>query len=561
MVQITEEKIIAYALKNALEHSGTAVQGAVLAGLFAEGLEKSEIKEYLPKIQDAIKKVNTYTSEQQKNEFEKLESLLSHREIREGLPELENAVQGKVIMRMAPYPSGPLHIGNARTLILNDEYVKKYGGRLYLVMDDTIGSAEKPIEPVAYKLIEEGIKWLEVNYSEIIYKSDRTEKYYEYAKELIKKGYIYICDCNSESWKKIKDEKKECPCRNLSSEEQLIRWKRMFVAEEGSLCARLKTSMSDPDPAFRDRVMFKISKRTHPRTKNKYSVYPSMEFSWAIDDHVLGVTHILRGIDHQMSTRIQDFIRGIFNWKNPISIYNGFFAVEGIKISKSKGSKEVKSGAYTGWNDPRTWSLQSLKDRGIKPEAIRNFIKNLGINKTNIKVPVEVLYSENKKLIEESPRYFFIENPKKIIIKGCPIIDAKLPLHPNKSKGFREYKTNGEFLIPSSEFEKIKEGNFRLMHLLNFTAHEIKNFAPVEYSFLSVEPNSKLKTSFVNWIVANEKNVPAKIRLLDGSLIEGLCENEISKVREGEIVQFERIGFVRLHKKSKEELEFWFTHK
>jgi glutamyl-tRNA synthetase len=283
-------------------------------------------------------------------------------------------------MRLAPVPSGPLHIGNARPFILNDEYVKMYDGKLLLVMDDTIGSAAKQIEPAAYKLIEEGTKWLGINYDKkIIYKSDRTEKYYAYAEELLKKGYMYVCDCDQETMHDLKAKGVACACRELPPEKQMERWKEMFKAKMGTMTVRLKTNMQDPDPAFRDRVMFKISDLPHPRTKNKFRVYPSMEFSWGIDDHLLGVTHVLRGIDHQMSTRVQDFIRKIFNWPNPESIYNGHFIIEGVKISKSKGAKEVNEGTFIGWNDPRTWSLQSLKERGIQPKAIRDFILSLGI--------------------------------------------------------------------------------------------------------------------------------------------------------------------------------------
>ena len=451
MSEISKNVIKAYALENAIKHGGKANQGAVLAGLFAEGLEKSGIKEIIPTIQKVLKEVNALSLKKQEEQSAKLDSKTSKREIREGLKELPNAEKGKVVMRIAPYPSGSLHIGNARPLILNDEYCKMYNGKLLLVMDDTIGNETKPIEPEAYRLIEEGVKWLGVNFNKkIIYKSDRIAKYYAYAEEMLKKGYMYVCDCDNAEWKDLKDQGIECSCRHLPGETQITRWRKMFDAPEGSMCVRLKTSMQDSDPAFRDRVMFKISDRAHARIGKKFRVYPSMEFSWGIDDHLFGVTHILRGIDHQMSTRVQDFIRNIFGWKNPESIYNGFFQVEGVKISKSKGATEVNSGEYRGWNDPRTWSLQSLRDRGISPKAIREFIINLGVRKTNITVPVEALYMLNKKLLENAPRYFFVERPEKITIRGCPELIANIPLHPNGKLGTRKYKTSQEFLIPKN---------------------------------------------------------------------------------------------------------------
>jgi glutamyl-tRNA synthetase len=559
-MEIKKETIKAYALENAIKHEGKANQGAVLAGLFAEGLEKSKIKDIIPDIQKVLKDVNKLSLDEQKEQFEKLDSKTSKREVREGLKELPNAEKGKVVMRLAPFPSGPLHIGNARAFVLNDEYTKMYDGKLLLVMDDTIGSATKQIEPAAYKLIEEGMTWLGVNYDKkIVYKSDRTEKYYAYAHELIKKGYMYVCDCDQETMHDLKVKGVECSCRNFQPELQLERWKEMFKAKEGAMTVRLKTSMQDSDPAFRDRVMFKISDRSHPRTKTKFRVYPSMEFSWAIDDHLLGVTHVLRGIDHMMSTRVQDFIRNIFKWPNPESIYNGHFIVEGVKISKSKGSAEVKSGAYTGWNDPRLWSLQSLRDRGIKPVAIRDFILSLGVRRNSVTVPVESLYVLNKKLLEDVPRYFFVENPIKITVGGCPELIAKLPLHPNGKLGNRIVKTNQSFWISGQDSELMQNNNYRLMHLLNFKS-DVVGIKPRTYSFLSEEPDLDLKTKFLQWLPHSPNNLKVKIRMDNGRMVEGLGEADLFKLKVGDMIQFERFGFVRLYRKGKDSLEFWFAH-
>ncbi len=572
MTMISKEVIKSHALENAIKHQGKANQGAVLAGLFAEGLEKSEIKNIIPTIQKVLQEINSFSLEKQKEHLSKLEFQASKRKIREGLPELQNAEKGKVVMRFAPFPSGPLHIGNARTMILNDEYAKMYGGKLILVMDDTIGSEAKPIQLEAYKLIEEGAKWLGVSYDKkIIYKSDRIEKYYAYAEELIKKGYMYLCDCNKDTMHNLKAKGVACSCREFPPELHLKRWKEMFKAKEGSMCARLKTNMQDPDPAFRDRVMFRISDRPHAKLKNKYRVYPLLDFSWAIDDQVLGITHILRGMELAIETRVEKFIWDIFKWKHPEVIYNGHFAIEGVKISKSKGTQEIKSGKYTGWNDPRTWSLQSLRDRGITPEAIRQFILSTGIKKTNITVPINVLYTLNKKMLNEVSRYFFVENPIKIKIRGCPELTAKLPLHPNQKTGYRTYQTTQEFLISGQDAELMDGGNYRLMHLLNFKVDNVKRLLPLEYSFLSEEPDSNIapdtkgyaerrRTKFIHWLPHTMYNIKVEVRMPDGSIKEGLGEEELGKLKVGEVVQFERFGFVRLYKKEKEKLEFWFAH-
>lgn len=560
MTEISEKTIKAYALENAIKYNGKANSNAVLAGLFAEGLKKSEISEYMPKIKSIIEEINKLSLKKQNEQLSKLNTKTSKREIRQGLKELPNAKNEKVVMRMAPFPSGPLHIGNARSFILNDEYTKMYNGKLLLVMDDTIGGESKQIEPEAYNLIEEGINWLGINYDKkIIYKSDRTEKYYAYAEEMLKKGYLYVCECDQEAMHDLKVKGIECSCRNLPPEKQMKRWQKMFTAKEGAMTVRLKTSMQDPDPAFRDRVMLKISDRPHPRTKNKFRIYPSMEFSWAIDDHLFGVTHILRGTDHHMSTRVQDFIRGIFSWENPESIYNGTFAIEGLKISKSKGTQKIKSGEYVGWNDPRTWSLQSLRDRGISPKAIREFILSLGLRKTNIITPIDTLYVLNKKYIEDSPRYFFVENPQKITIKGCPAIKAELPLHPSKDIGVRTHQTTQEFLISEQDFDLMTDGDYRLMHLLTFKSDKINRMKPRQYSFVSEEPDNNIKTKFLHWLPATPDNIRVDIMMPDGKIKKGLGEYTLEKLKVGTTIQFERFGFVTLHKKEKEKLEFWFA--
>ncbi len=565
MATIEKEVIEAHALDNAISHDGKAMQGSVLNALFAEGLEKSEIPNVIPTISEILKRVNSMKKEEQEAEFENVKDKIHKRKTRqEGeLPELSEAKEGEVVMRIAPFPSGPLHIGNTRAAILNDEFVKKYRGKFFLFFDDTIGSEIKQIEPEAYKLIEEGIKWMGIKPTKVYYKSDRNQIYYAHAEELLKKGYMYVCNCSQEGFQRIKEKGIDCPCRHLPNEKNMERWKEMFDKKTapGEYVVRLKTSMQDPDPAFRDRVMFKISERTHPRTKDKFRVYPSMEFSWAIDDYLIGTTHVLRGIEHQMSTRVQDYIRGIFGWKNPVSIYNGLLQIEGVKISKSKGAKEVNSGQYIGWNDPRLWSLQSLKDRGIKPETIRKFILQMGLNKSNATVPIEVLYSINRKVLEESPRYFFIQDPIKIKIKGAPELSTRIPLHPTKEIGFKEYKTKQDFYISKEDYELMTMGNYRFMHLLNFKVFQLNPASPKDFSFISQENDKKLNSIMIHWLPAFQENIPIKIRLENGRLIEGLGEPALNSLKEGQEIQFERFGFVKLYKKNKGDMEFWLAHK
>ncbi len=548
-----KKTIRAHVLKNAISYNGKANINSVLGKLITTlNIKREDIKKLRDIVENEIKEVNSKTLEQQQKEFNEMENLIveGKREVREGLKELKN-VSGKVVMRLAPFPSGPLHIGNARTAVLNDEYVKMYGGKLILVIDDTIGSEQKPIAKEAYKLIPEGLKWLEVKFDkEIIYKSDRLDIYYKYAEELIKKDKAYICSCKSEDIRKNRENKQECKCRSNSVDENLKKWKLMFKAKEGSQTLRIKTDMSHKNPAFRDRVIFRISDREHPKVKKKYRVWPMLDFSWAIDDHLLKITHILRGKDLMIESEMEKYIWDIFGWKHSEIIYNGLLSLQGVKISKSKSGKEVKSGEYSGWDDPRTWSLQSLEKRGIKPEALRKFLLKFGVNATEITAPVEDLYKENKKIIDkEANRYFFVENPKKIKIVDAPELFVKAPLHPDfESNGYRRFETKQEFYVQD---EIKKNTNYRFIHLFNFKNNE----------FLSQEYDPKLNVKLIHWLPVSKDLINIEILMPDGSIKKGLGEESIKNVKVGEVIQFERFAFCCLNKKEKNKYIFWFSHK
>lgn len=518
---------------NAVKYGGKANPKAVIGQVAKEvKIDSSVIKQ----INDLVEEINVLDLESQKIELGKIapELLNFKKKKRENkLPSLKDTKN--LIMRFAPFPSGALHIGNARTAILNDEYCKQNKGKLFLVIDDTIGSEKKPILKEAYNLIPEGLKYLDINFSETYYKSDRLNIYYKYAEELIKKNKAYVCFCKSEDIRENRRNGKECNCRNVSVEETLRLWKEMFKAKEGSCCLRIKTSMKDKNPAFRDRVIFRISDRKHPRVGQKFRIWPLLDFSWAVDDYLLKITWIIRGKDLRIETDMEKYIWDIFGWKHSNVKYNGLLTIKDAKISKSKSRDEVLSGEYNGWNDPRTWSLQSLKDRGIKAEAIRKFLLKFGLNENEITANVDDLYNENKKFVESSNRYFFVANPKKIVIKGAPIKNVKVPLHPTLNKGFRNFKTNGEFYIS----DKLDKGKmYRLMHLYNF----------IDKKFISED---LVKESFaLHWLPVSKDLIDIKVMMLNGSIVKGVAEPLVSKMKIGEVCQFERFGFVCKVKKN-----------
>jgi len=466
---------------------------------------------------------------------------------------MPNAKEGKVVMRLAPFPSGALHLGNAKTYGLNALYADKYKGRLLFVMDDTMGSEKKMVMPESYDLIPEGFKWLGIKWDgPIVYKSDRLEIYYKYAEELIKKGHTYVCECAAEKLRENRAAGKECAHRKQTIDETLKKWKDMFNGKykEGQAILRLKTSMQHPNPAFRDRVLFRISDRAHPRVGKKYRVWPMLEFSWAIDDHLLGITHVFRGNELKIETEMCKFIWDILKWKYPTITHTGLLSIAGAKISKSKAQEEVLAGKYSGWDDPRTWSVQSLRRRGIQPHAVMDFIRSIGPNQIDITVPIENLYAINRKLLDAvAHRYSFVMEPVKIEVKNPPDIrEIEIKLHPEKEEEMKRVPVGKSFYIQKRDFGwKGKE--IRLMHLYNIKLGEKSEFTSRE--------NKEIPR--IHW-VPTDFAVRTEVIMPDGNIISGFAEKNIEKLKVDDIIQFERFGFCRLDKKEKDKIIFCFAH-
>jgi glutamyl-tRNA synthetase len=383
----------------------------------------------------------------------------------------------------------------------------------------------------------------------IVYKSDRLKLYYRFAEKLIKIGKAYVCHCLQETLRENRSKGIECACRQYPVAMQMKRWKEMFKASEGKATLRIKTNMSDPNPAFRDRVLFKISDREHPRVKHKYRVWPSLEMAFAVDDHELGITHIIRGNDLMIETDMEKYIWDIFKWKHPVTIHSGLIKIEGIesKFSKSKNQKEIRDGTYTGWDDPRTWSIQSLIKRGITKEAIRGFVEEIGLNKQDVTVPIDMLYSLNRSFIDlNTPRYSFVEDPVQLEIKELGVKEIDVPIHPEKAET-RKIKVSKIF-ISKGDFEDHKDEEVRLLHLCNIQLGKVIRVTSYE--------NKKIPK--IQWV---SDGVNAEILMTDGTYVKGIAEKATTNLKVGTTIQFERFGFVTYQGTQSGKPIFWFAHK
>jgi len=355
-------------------------------------------------------------------------------------------------MRFAPNPSGPLHLGHARAAVLNDAYVRRYGGRFVLRIEDT---DPKRVDPAAYRMVVEDIGWLGLGVTETIYQSDRFDLYYRYCRELIERAGAYVCTCDNDRFRELRLKSVPCPCRDLPIEENIARWEKMLAGDygDGEASVRVKTDLSLPDPAIRDFPVFRVLKNpTHPRVEGSF-VYPLMNFSVAVDDHETGVTHVIRGKDHIANTRRQRYIFDYFGWKVPVYRHYGRMGIEGVVLSTSQMREGIRTGEYSGWDDIRLGTLRALARRGIQAEAVRRAVQEIGIGETDIQFSWENLFAKNREIVDPTAnRYFFVPSPVKVTVRGGYSRESRPLLHPgDAARGTRLLHFSGTVVIPEAE--------------------------------------------------------------------------------------------------------------
>ena len=379
-----DKKTRAYALKNALSY-GKAMQGPVISSLFNEGLERSKVKDYAKKISEIIIEVNALSDEDKEKEFVKFKDFLSEREVREGLQELPDVKKSGVVMRLAPSPSGAFHVGHAMTACLSFLYVKKYGGKFYVRIEDT---NPDNIYPSAYGLIKKDSKWLFDGIAEIVIQSDRIKLYYKYAEKLIKNGDAYVCTCSGDDFREFVSKKKNCGCRKLSVKDNLERWKKMLEKDgfkEGEAVLRFKSpeGMKHKNPAMRDFPLARINLKEHPKQKKKIKVWPLMNLAVTVDDIEMKMTHIIRAKEHRDNAERQKMIYKVLGKKFPWTGFLGRYKFKDMELSATKISQGIKEGKYSGWDDKKLPTLASLKKQGYKPQAFWKFAEQVGLSESD----------------------------------------------------------------------------------------------------------------------------------------------------------------------------------
>lgn len=339
--------------------------------------------------------------------------------------DLKEGRYNKVHTRFPPEPNGYLHIGHAKAICINFSIAKEYNGPCNLRFDDTNPIKE---EQEYIDSIEEDIRWLGFDWEDREYfASDYFEKLYDYAIKLIKKGKAYVCDLSADEIRETRgtltEPGKNSPYRNRSIEENLDLFEHMRNGEfpDGSRTLRAKIDMSSGNINMRDPVMYRILRATHPRTGDKWCIYPTYDFTHGQSDSVEGITHSLCSIEFEDHRPLYDWFLDELEIHHPRQIEFARLYLNYTILSKRKLIKLVEGGYVNGWDDPRMLTLSGLRRRGYTPESIRDFCERIGVAKSESVVDIAFLeHCLRDDLNKRAQRYMAVLHPLRVVIENYP---------------------------------------------------------------------------------------------------------------------------------------------
>jgi len=553
--EATEAVIRHLAIQNALEYEGKAAVGSVIGRIMAT---RSDLRPHGKAVNGLVaQRVSEANQLAETRGLDHLRSILeneaphllekrSTKPRKEGLTELTNATQGEVVLRFAPNPNGPLSFGHARGLVINNTYREMYDGVFILRFDDTDTKVKPPMLE-AYEQIVEEATWLTGRAPDrVVIASDRLEHYYKHAEQMLENGFGYVCRCSADAFREHRQAKTNCPCRDQSPSDNLTLWKGMLKGayKPGDAVVRVKTEMDLKNPALRDWPALRIQDtkaHPHPRPEvgSTYDVWPLLDFQSAVEDHLQGVTHIVRGKDLMDSTRKQTLLYEHFGWKYPETLYWGRVKVhEWGGFSTSQMRKDIEAGRYDGWNDPRLPTLSALKDRGIQAKALEQFWLELGITQKDISVPLATLYAHNTKAVDDdAPRLSFVRNAVAFKLEGEHPTEVKVPVHPNhQTMGWRTWKLDENAVwLEADDIEKM---DVRLKEFADVELHDN------EARITSIERHHSHPV--IHWLPASHASEGILLETKKNQIqrISGQLEHHTHEA--GTIVQLERIGYARV---------------
>jgi len=512
----------------------------------------------------------------------------------------------KVITRFPPEPNGYLHIGHAKSILLNYGLAKEYGGQFNLRFDDTNPTKEKT---EFVESIKADVEWLGADFGDRCYfASNYFEKMYEAAIKLIKKGKAFVCDLSADEIREYRgtltEPGKNSPYRERSIEENLDLFERMKNGEfpDGSKVLRAKIDMSSPNMNMRDPVIYRIARMTHHNTGDDWCIYPMYDFAHPIEDAVEGITHSICTLEFEDHRPLYDWVVRELEYENPPKqIEFAKLYLTNVVTGKRYIKKLVDNGIVDGWDDPRLVTISALRRRGYTPESIKLFMELSGVTKSNASSDYAMLeYCIRETLKLEKKRVMAILDPVKLVITNYPEdetewLDAPHNLE-NEALGSRKlaftrelYIEREDFMIdPPKKYFRLFPGNeVRLMnaYFVTCTGYDVDEDGKVTEIRCTYDPETKSGNGFegrkvkgtIHWVSASHA-VPCEVRLYenivdeekgvyneDGELNlnpnsltvikDALVEESLKGTTEVEQYQFVRNGFFCLDSKdSKPEM-------
>lgn len=331
----------------------------------------------------------------------------------------------RVHTRFPPEPNGYLHIGHAKSIVLNSGLAKQYGGLFNLRFDDT-NPAKEDVEYV--ESIKEDVAWLGANWEDrLFFASDYFEQMYDYAVQLIKKGKAYVCDLTADQIRETRgtptEPGKPSPWRDRSVEENLDLFQRMRDGEfpDGSKTLRAKIDMASPNFNMRDPVMYRIVRAPHHRQGTKWNIYPMYDWAHGLEDSIEGITHSICTLEFEHHRPLYEWFLNELGVYRPQQIEFARLNLTYAVMSKRKLIELVKGGYVAGWDDPRMPTICGLRRRGYTPEAIRLFCQTIGVAKFNSTIEATVLENSLREVLNKSAlRRMAVLNPIKLVIDNYP---------------------------------------------------------------------------------------------------------------------------------------------
>jgi len=454
----------------------------------------------------------------------------------------------KVITRFPPEPNGYLHIGHAKSILLNYGLAKEYGGQFNLRFDDTNPTKEKT---EFVESIKADVEWLGADFGDrCFFASNYFEKMYEAAIKLIKKGKAFVCDLSADEIREYRGTLTEpgqnSPYRERSIEENLDLFERMKNGEfpDGSKVLRAKIDMSSPNMNMRDPVIYRIARMTHHNTGDDWCIYPMYDFAHPIEDAVEGITHSICTLEFEDHRPLYDWVVRELEYENPPKqIEFAKLYLTNVVTGKRYIKKLVDNGIVDGWDDPRLVTISALRRRGYTPESIKLFMELSGVTKSNASSDYAMLeYCIRETLKLEKKRVMAILDPVKLVITNYPEgetewLDAPHNLE-NEALGSRKlaftrelYIEREDFMIdPPKKYFRLFPGNeVRLMnaYFVTCTGYDVDENGKVTEIRCTYDPETKSGNGFegrkvkgtIHWVSASHA-VPCEVRLYENIVDE-----------------------------------------